>query len=59
MQFFSPEQTITLPQQNQMPVQDKGDKYIDLIEKGLIKREDFLQLIGINSQYIEGYSWRN
>jgi len=38
-----------------MPVHYKKDRYIDLLEKGLIKREDFLQLMGIINQYIEGY----
>jgi site-specific recombinase XerD len=52
----SSQQKTPIPLQNQIPVHDKGDKYIDLLEKGLIKREDFLQLMGINNQYIEGYS---
>ena len=51
----SPQQTTPFPRQNQMPIQDNGDKYIDLLEKGLIKREDFLQLMDINNQYIEGH----
>ena len=51
----SSQQKTPLPLQNQMPVHYKKDRYIDLLEKGLIKREDFLQLMGIINQYIEGY----
>jgi len=45
-----PKRIEPIPQQ-----QNKEDKYIDLLREGLITRDDFLKLVGLDNQQIEGY----
>ncbi|MCK5260828.1 MAG: PQQ-binding-like beta-propeller repeat protein [Thermoplasmatales archaeon] len=46
-----PKRIEPIPQQ-----QNREDKYIDLLREGFITRDDFLKLVGLDDQQIEGYA---
>ena len=43
---------LQITQQNQ---QSREDKYIELLRERFIDKEEFMKLMGIDNQYIEGY----
>ncbi|MCJ7571997.1 MAG: site-specific integrase [Candidatus Thermoplasmatota archaeon] len=46
---------ITQPQIIPQTQQSREDKYIELLKEKLIDKEDFIRLMGLNHQHIDGY----